>query len=216
MLGICVGAVGDPAGQRARGRAPQRVGAAHRVADRRGWDTGRHLLGFPLPVFVRAVKALRDVFSRGPRDEQGADRGDRRSTRNKARREGIIALEAPLESASDPFLKKALMLAVDGADSKTMRDNLELMIDHYEEDNEQLGQGVGVRRRLRTHHRHHRRRDGPHSRDAEPVRRIGRGQGHRGRVRGHHLRRGAGQPAAAAGGGQAQAASSRPRPSGSR
>jgi chemotaxis protein MotA len=102
-----------------------------------GGTLGATMLGFPLPVFLRAVRALRDVFSDDTRDgraliEEMVDYAQ------KARREGIIALEGPLEEASDPFLRKALMLAVDGADSKTMRDNLELLINHYEEDKEQL------------------------------------------------------------------------------
>ncbi|MDB4990032.1 MAG: Flagellar motor rotation protein MotA, partial [Myxococcaceae bacterium] len=37
-----------------------------------------------------------------------------------------------------PFLRRALLLAIDGADSKTMRENLELTISHFEEDKEQL------------------------------------------------------------------------------
>jgi chemotaxis protein MotA len=102
-----------------------------------GGTLGATMLGFPLPVFLRAVRALREVFSEAQRDEKALIE-ELVEYAQKARREGIIALEAPLETASDPFLKKALMLAVDGADSKTMRDNLELLINHYEEDKEQL------------------------------------------------------------------------------
>jgi chemotaxis protein MotA len=102
-----------------------------------GGTLGATLLGFPLPVFLRAVRALRDVFSDERRDGRRLIE-ELVEYAQKARREGIIALEGPLEDASDPFLRKALMLAVDGADSKTMRDNLELVISHFEEDKEQL------------------------------------------------------------------------------
>jgi chemotaxis protein MotA len=103
-----------------------------------GGTLGATMLGFPLPVFVRAVRALRDVFSHQPQQDEKQLIEEIVEYAQKARREGIIALERPLEDASEPFLKKALLLAVDGADSTTMRDNLELIITHYEEDKEQL------------------------------------------------------------------------------
>jgi chemotaxis protein MotA len=102
-----------------------------------GGTIGATMLGFPLSVFIKAVKSLRDVFSEQKRDtrkiiDEIVDYGQ------KARRDGMIALERPLEDASEPFLKRALMMAVDGADSKTMRDNLELVISHFEDDKEKL------------------------------------------------------------------------------
>jgi len=102
-----------------------------------GGTIGATMLGFPLPVFIKAVKALREVFSEEHRDTQKLI-DEIADYAQVARREGMIALERPLEEASDPFLKKALLMAVDGADSKTMRDNLELLIDHFEEDKEKL------------------------------------------------------------------------------
>jgi chemotaxis protein MotA len=102
-----------------------------------GGTLGATMLGFPLPVFVRAVRSLRDVFSEDKHDERAVIE-EIVEYAQRARREGIIALEQPIESASDPFLRRALLLAVDGADSKTMRDNLELIIGHFEEDKEQL------------------------------------------------------------------------------
>lgn len=102
-----------------------------------GGTLGATLLGFPLPVFLKAMKALRDVFSETKRDTQKLI-DEIVGYAQRARREGIIALERPLEQASDPFLRKALMMAVDGADSKSMRDNLELVIEHFEDDKEKL------------------------------------------------------------------------------
>lgn len=55
---------------------------------------------------------------------------------NRARRDGILALEKVSENASDPFLKKALMMAVDGVDSQTLRETLEVTIgveEHHSE-----------------------------------------------------------------------------------
>jgi chemotaxis protein MotA len=103
-----------------------------------GGTVGATMLGLPLPVFLRAVRALRDVFSSAPQRDNSVLIEEIVEYAQKARREGIIALERPLEETNEPFLKKALMLAVDGADSKAMRENLDLIIEHYEDDKEQL------------------------------------------------------------------------------
>ena len=44
----------------------------------------------------------------------------------QARRTGIVALDSEISSITDPFLRKALMLAVDGTDLKVMRSIMEL------------------------------------------------------------------------------------------
>jgi chemotaxis protein MotA len=54
----------------------------------------------------------------------------------KARRDGIVALEKEAESASDPFLRKALTLAVDGTDLQELRKMLELEIGQREAQSE--------------------------------------------------------------------------------
>jgi chemotaxis protein MotA len=55
---------------------------------------------------------------------------------NRARRDGILALEKTAETASDAFLRKALMMAIDGVDSQTLRDTLEVAISQEEEHGE--------------------------------------------------------------------------------
>ncbi|MDZ4796843.1 MAG: flagellar motor protein [Bryobacteraceae bacterium] len=45
---------------------------------------------------------------------------------NKARRNGIVSLEAEADMASDPFLRKALTLAVDGTEPAELRNMMEL------------------------------------------------------------------------------------------
>ncbi|MEO8876154.1 MAG: flagellar motor protein [Polyangiaceae bacterium] len=55
---------------------------------------------------------------------------------NRARRDGILALEKVAPSASDPFLSKALMMAIDGADSTTLRETMEIAISQQEEHGE--------------------------------------------------------------------------------
>ena len=52
---------------------------------------------------------------------------------NKARRYGMISLDADLPSLSDPFLKRALMLAVDGTEPQELRKMMQLEIDNQAE-----------------------------------------------------------------------------------
>ena len=47
----------------------------------------------------------------------------------KARKEGLLALEDEAKKVEDPFLKKALMMTVDGTDGEVLRDVLEAEID---------------------------------------------------------------------------------------
>jgi chemotaxis protein MotA len=47
----------------------------------------------------------------------------------KARREGLLALEDAMKDVSDPFLRKGLQLAVDGTDSDELREILEGEVD---------------------------------------------------------------------------------------
>jgi chemotaxis protein MotA len=47
----------------------------------------------------------------------------------RARREGLLALEDAMKDVADPFLKKGLQLAIDGTDSEELREILEGEVD---------------------------------------------------------------------------------------
>jgi chemotaxis protein MotA len=51
---------------------------------------------------------------------------------DKARREGLLALEDEAESVSDPFIKKGISLVVDGTDPELVKDILESDLDAME------------------------------------------------------------------------------------
>ena len=51
---------------------------------------------------------------------------------NIARREGLLALEAPVNELEDPFMKKGLELVVDGAEAEQIRDLLEVEVEAME------------------------------------------------------------------------------------
>ena len=51
---------------------------------------------------------------------------------NIARREGLLALEAPVNELDDPFMKQGLELVVDGAEAEQIRDLMEAEVDAME------------------------------------------------------------------------------------
>lgn len=56
---------------------------------------------------------------------------------NKARKEGILALQGAMEAVEDDFLKKAMQMAVDGQEPATLRDMLNTEIEYVQMRHEQ-------------------------------------------------------------------------------
>jgi chemotaxis protein MotA len=56
----------------------------------------------------------------------------------KARKEGLLSLDAELAKIKDPFLKESLMLAVDGVSSADLRKMMELQLDYQGEKDERI------------------------------------------------------------------------------
>jgi chemotaxis protein MotA len=93
------------------------------------------LIAYPMPVFMGGVKALMRVFFDKGSDPRGLlDEIIRYA--QKARKEGIISLEKEVQNASDPFLKRAVLMAVDGVDSKTIEQTLEIEMAQLDEHGE--------------------------------------------------------------------------------
>ncbi len=102
-----------------------------------GGTAGAVLLQFPLPVVLHALRSLVRVFFEAEENlESGI--GLLVQLANIARRSGIVQLDAELESIRDPFLKKAVMLAVDGTEPQELRRIMELELDNQYEHKEQL------------------------------------------------------------------------------
>src|SRR5439155_26097331 len=100
-----------------------------------GGRIGAVLVTYPLSVFMRGVKALfRLIGNPGSNPRALLDEIIRYA--QKARKEGIISLEKEVEGASDPFLRRALLMAVDGVDSKTIQETLELELTQMDEHGE--------------------------------------------------------------------------------
>jgi chemotaxis protein MotA len=57
---------------------------------------------------------------------------------NKARRQGVVSLDADLKTIQDPFLKRSLMLAVDGTEPAELRKIMRVSLDSAMESEDQL------------------------------------------------------------------------------
>ncbi len=102
-----------------------------------GGTVGATMLQFPLKTFIQAMKSFKSVFVTKPsRDAKIVD--EIVGYAAIARRDGILALEPLAPKASDPFLVRALMMAIDGADSTAIRDALEQSISKEEEEGEDV------------------------------------------------------------------------------
>ncbi len=100
-----------------------------------GGTLGATLVGFPMEAFVRAVKALGLFFGNKVHDGRALlDEIVRYA--QIARREGIIALEEHVQKNPDPFFRKAFLMVVDGIDSKTIAETLELELAELDEQGE--------------------------------------------------------------------------------
>jgi chemotaxis protein MotA len=102
-----------------------------------GGTLGAVMLQFPLRVILAALRRLGQVFidnSRNPSDLIQQITG----YAQKARKDGVVSLDKEIEHISDPFLKKALMLAVDGTEPQEIRNMMELELDNQAEHHENI------------------------------------------------------------------------------
>ncbi|MGB8061582.1 MAG: flagellar motor protein [Candidatus Sulfotelmatobacter sp.] len=104
-----------------------------------GGTLGAVMLQFPMPVVISAFRRLGSVFfNREHRPESTIRRLVKYAQR--ARREGIVSLDAELPEIQDPFLKKSLMLAVDGTEPDELRKIMELELNNQAEYEDQVPQ----------------------------------------------------------------------------
>ena len=133
FLGIVVATVGIMGGFMYEGGSPMKdmVGPSAAMIVF-GGCLGATLLSHP-PASVRtALSRTRDIFFEQDHDLQGSIQAIV-GYASQARKNGLVSLDAEVESIADPYLKKALMLAVDGADIQEIRTMMELESDASED-----------------------------------------------------------------------------------
>ena len=104
-----------------------------------GGTIGAVMLQFPLSTVGAAFRSLARVFFERKKDAQTVIR-EIVGYAQKARKEGIVSLDRDLEKVHDPFLKKSLMLAIDGTEPQELRKMMELELQNREEQEEKIPQ----------------------------------------------------------------------------
>jgi chemotaxis protein MotA len=100
-----------------------------------GGTSGAVLISTPLPVVMGALRTLAGVF-RDRTVPLAALIDEVVRYASKARKNGLVSLEQDAVKTTDPFLQKALNLAVDGTDLGEIRKMLELEIELEEQHSE--------------------------------------------------------------------------------
>ncbi len=89
------------------------------------------VMSFPLKTLLSMPSALKNAFIRKPID-MNKDIDMIIDIANVARKEGLLALEDAANSVKDPFLKKGIMLMVDGSDPELVKSVLETELSYIE------------------------------------------------------------------------------------
>jgi len=100
-----------------------------------GGTFGAVLVTTPLPVFLRAMKGMRDVFLEQV-SSPSATIEQLIGFATQARKNGIVSLESEAAKITEPFLRKALNLAVDGTDLNELRKMMEVDMELAEQDSD--------------------------------------------------------------------------------
>jgi chemotaxis protein MotA len=102
-----------------------------------GGTIGAVMVQFPLRIVFQAVVELRHVFfSSEPEPDSLVQ--NLLGYAYKARKEGILSLDAELAKIKDRFLRESLMLAVDGVNAKDLRKMMELQLEYEGEKQERV------------------------------------------------------------------------------
>jgi chemotaxis protein MotA len=104
-----------------------------------GGTVGAVMLQFPLSIVVTSVKRLGHVFFKPQRDPQELVEEIVRFA-HQARKEGIVSLDRELDNIQEPFLRKSLMLAVDGTEPQELRKMMELELENQADHEERIPQ----------------------------------------------------------------------------
>jgi len=102
-----------------------------------GGTLGAVMVQFPLSVIFQAFRNLKDVFW-GSEPEPDELVKNLMRFAYKARKEGLLSLDAELSKIRDPFLKESLMLAIDGTSADDLRRMMELQLEYRGEKAERI------------------------------------------------------------------------------
>lgn len=97
-----------------------------------GGSIAATLIFYPLPHFMSIVKITKNVFMTTTETPTAAIEIIV-SLAEKARREGLLSLEADVDATENTFLKKGIQLVIDGTDPELVREIMEIELEYMEE-----------------------------------------------------------------------------------
>ena len=137
IAGLAIAVIGILAGMMIEGGSITQITQPTAALIVCGGTVGAVMLQFPLSIFLAAAKALIKVFLPGKHDGEATLR-QLVEFAQKARKNGIVSLDAELVNVHDPFLKQALMLAVDGTEPTEVRKIMQLELENKSEIEEKI------------------------------------------------------------------------------
>jgi chemotaxis protein MotA len=135
--GIILALVGILGGMIIEGGSPMEIVKPTAAMIVIGGTAGACMLQFPLNIFIAACKDIVKVFLHKGADAE-AIIAQIVGFANTARKSGIVSLDGELKAVKDPFLRQALMLAVDGTESSEVRKIMQLELDNKSEIEEKI------------------------------------------------------------------------------
>lgn len=139
IVGILIAVVGIVGGLMIEGGSIAQLTQPTAMMIVLGGTMGAVMIQFPLNIFVLAMKQFVRVFS----SQEKADEAIIALLVQfavKARKEGIVKLDSELRSVHDPFLRQALMLAIDGTEPAAVRQIMRLELENNAEFEERVPQ----------------------------------------------------------------------------
>ena len=127
--GIILALVGILGGMMIEGGSPMEIVKPTAFMIVVGGTAGACMLQFPLSIFLAACKSIVKVFLHKGHDGEAVLQ-QLVGFANKARKSGIVSLDSDVNDIHDPFLKQALMLAVDGTEPSEVRKIMELELEN--------------------------------------------------------------------------------------
>jgi len=97
-----------------------------------GGTFGAVFLSYPFQNVVGAFRDIRIIIKEPLRDPAEII-SQLTKYANKARKEGILSLEKEIKNIQEPFLSKALTMAVDGVEPNTIREAMETELEYLDE-----------------------------------------------------------------------------------
>src|SRR5258708_889485 len=145
VAGLVIGIGGIVGGLILEGGSVREIAAPTALLIVLGGTLGAVLITTPLGVLRGGMRSMASVFY-----EKSLDAESLIETlvdySSKARKNGIVSLEQVADQAPDPFLRKALNLAVDGTDLQELRNMMELEIgvdEHHAEAEAKIFESAG-------------------------------------------------------------------------